>query len=197
LLIWYLENKSTLNTEVAIGVIFTGALAIGTLITPSEDLIEALFGGFRSLTLVWFVLGVLSVVLIVGLIYHFRHGLIISLFSPELAATSGINCARLNLYYILTFSLTVLLGLRFLGALLAGALIILPAAIGRQLASSLTGFLVASSVASVISVLAGIAFAFLVPTINIGAMTVAIQPGPAVITVAAILFLLTLLKKSR
>jgi len=37
----------TLTTDVAIGVIFTAALAIGTLVTPSEDLIEALFGGFQ------------------------------------------------------------------------------------------------------------------------------------------------------
>src|SRR5450756_2169271 len=43
-LIWRLEKEATLTTDVAIGVIFTAALAIGTLVTPSEDLIEALFG---------------------------------------------------------------------------------------------------------------------------------------------------------
>jgi len=43
---------------------------------------------------------------------------VLTLFSPELAAATGINVSRLNLYYLLIFSLTVLLGLRFLGALL-------------------------------------------------------------------------------
>ena len=51
LLIWHLQKRATVATDVAIGVIFTAALAIGTLVTPSEDLIEALFGGFQCLTL--------------------------------------------------------------------------------------------------------------------------------------------------
>src|SRR5258708_32728902 len=61
LLIWRLQSGGTLTTDVPIGVIFTAALAIGTLVTPSEDLIEALFGGFQSLTLSSFGLGVASV----------------------------------------------------------------------------------------------------------------------------------------
>jgi ABC-type Mn2+/Zn2+ transport system permease subunit len=56
-LIWHLQKGGTITTEVAIGVIFTAALAVGILVTPSEDLIEALFGGFQSLTLPWFLMG--------------------------------------------------------------------------------------------------------------------------------------------
>src|SRR5438477_8121758 len=119
-LIWRLQQGGTLTTDVAIGVIFTAALAIGTLVTPSEDLIEALFGGFQSLTAFWFLLGVVAVLLIVAFVFTFRHQLILTLFSPELAAATGVNVARLNLYFLLMFSLTVLLVLRFLGALLVG-----------------------------------------------------------------------------
>jgi ABC-type Mn2+/Zn2+ transport system permease subunit len=72
-LIWRLQNAGTFSTDVAIGVIFTAALAIGSLLTPSEDLIEALFGGFQSLSLLWFVLGVAAVALIVWFIFTFRH----------------------------------------------------------------------------------------------------------------------------
>src|SRR5260370_9943488 len=118
LLIWRLQQGGTLTTDVAIGVIFTAALAIGTLVTPSEDLIEALFGGFQNLTLPWFLLGVLAVFSIIPVIYVFRHKLILALFSPELAAATGINVARLDLYYLLVFNFAVLLGLRFLGTLL-------------------------------------------------------------------------------
>src|SRR6266516_5337460 len=90
-LIWHLQKGGTLTTDVAIGVIFTGALAIGTLVTPSEDLIEALFGGFQSLDLIWFGLGIVSVMLIVWFTFTFMHLLILALFSPELAAATGIN----------------------------------------------------------------------------------------------------------
>src|SRR5258705_3678812 len=56
LLIWRLQQGRTLTTDAAIGVIFTAALANGTLRTPTEELIEALFGGFQRLTLPRFLL---------------------------------------------------------------------------------------------------------------------------------------------
>jgi ABC-type Mn2+/Zn2+ transport system permease subunit len=195
LLIWRLQESGTLTTDVAIGVIFTAALAIGTLLTPSEDLIEALFGGFQSLDIFWFLLGVVAVIVIVWFTFTFRHQLILSLFSPELAAVSGVNVSRLNLYFLLVFSLTVLLGLRFLGALLVGALVIVPAAIGRQLTHTLTKFLLASSAASALSVGVGFAISRLHPHITIGKATANLAPGPTIISVATLFFLLSLLRK--
>src|SRR5436190_13924357 len=195
ILIWHLQEGGTLTTDVAIGVIFTAALAIGTLVTPSEDLIEALFGGFQSPNLMWFLLGVVAVAAIVWFTFRFRYQLILSLFSPELAAVSGVNVSRLNLYFLLAFSLTVLLGLRFLGALLVGALIIIPAAIGRQLTHTLTAFLVTSSAASVMSVGIGFLLARFYPHFTIGHATLNLTPGPAIISVATILFVFSLLRK--
>lgn len=194
-LIWHLQKRGTMTTDVAIGVIFTAALAIGTVLTPSEDLIEALFGGFGGLTLFWFVIGFFAVSTIVAFVLVFRHKLILSLFSPELAAATGVNVSLLNLYFLLVFSLTVLLGLRFLGALLVGALIIVPAAIGRQLTHTLTAFLVTSSVASILSVSLGFLISHFYPHFAIGKVTLNLTLGPAIIAVATILFLLSLLRK--
>ena len=195
LLIWRLQSGGTLTTDVAIGVIFTAALAVGTLLTPSEDLIEALFGGFQSLTLISFLLGVLAVIAVTTFLYVSRHKLVLSMFSPELAAATGVNVSRLNLYYLLIFSLTVLLGLRFLGALLVGALIIIPAATGRQLTHTLTRFLIASSVVSLVSVTIGFAIDRFYSQLRIGSVTLNLSLGPAIISVATLLFLLSFLKR--
>lgn len=195
ILIWHLQKGGTLTTDVAIGVIFAAALAIGTLVTPSEDLIEALFGGFQTLTLTWFLLGILSVLVIVLSIHMLRHKLILTLFSAELAAATGVNVARINLYFLLLFSLTVLLGLRFLGALLVGALVIIPAAIGRQLTHTLTTFLAASAVASVLSVIVGFSINHYYPHFAIGPVTINLALGPAIISVATCFFLLSVLRK--
>jgi len=195
ILIWHLQKSATLTTDVAIGVIFTAALAIGTVLTPSDDLIEALFGGFQSLSAIWFVAGVAAVSVIVAFVLAFRHQLILSLFSPELAAATSVNVSRLNLYFLLVFSLTVLLGVRFLGALLVGALIIVPAAIGRQLTHTLTAFLITSSVASVLSVLLGLIISRFYPHFTVGQVRLNLALGPAIIAIATILFLLSLLRK--
>jgi ABC-type Mn2+/Zn2+ transport system permease subunit len=194
-LIWHLQKGGTLTTDVAIGVIFTAALAIGTLVTPSEDLIEALFGGFQKLTLPWFLLGILAVLVIIVFIHRFRDKLVLTLFSPELAAATGVDVSRINLHFLLLFSLTVLLGLRFLGALLVGALIIIPAAIGRQLTHTLTAFLFASSLASVLSVAIGFSINRYYPQFTVGPVTINLALGPAIISVAAFFFLLSLLQK--
>jgi len=195
LLIWHLQKGGALSADVAIGVVFTAALAIGTLVTPSEDLIEALFGGFQALTLPWFLLGILATLIILVFIYSFRHQLILALFSPELATATGVNVSRVNLYYLLIFSLTVLLGLRFLGALLVGALIIVPAAVGRQLTHTLRAFLSGSALASVLSVAIGLTINHFYPRLTVGTVTINLSFGPTIISVATIFFLLSLLRR--
>jgi ABC-type Mn2+/Zn2+ transport system permease subunit len=109
LLIWRLERYTNLSTETAIGVIFTASLALGALLTPSEDLIEALFGGFGSLSEYGFLLGMAAVLIIVIFLFVSKNKLVLGLFSSELASSAGLNLDRLNLYYLLIFSLTVLL----------------------------------------------------------------------------------------
>jgi zinc transport system permease protein len=135
------------------------------------------------------------VLTIVAFTFTFRHQLILTLFSPELAATAHVNVSRLNLYFLLMFSLTVLLGLRFLGALLVGALIIIPAAIGRQLTHTLSAFLIASSVASALSVAIGFFVSRSYPHFAIAGISLNLAPGPAIISVATFLFLLSLARK--
>ncbi|HEV2385639.1 MAG TPA: metal ABC transporter permease [Candidatus Acidoferrales bacterium] len=184
LLVWNLEQRTGLAADVAIGVVFAAALALGAVITPREDLLEALFGRFEPLSAASFAAGAIAVAAILVFLYRFRDALVLSLLSPELAASSGVNLGRLELYFLLIFSLTIMVGLRFMGALLASALVILPAATGRRFADSLSRFLVASSVASVLAVAAGFfASRRLFPRLGL---------GPAIVLVSALLFVASL-----
>jgi len=185
ILIWNLEKETGLATETTIGVIFAASVALGALITPREDLIDALFGGFAPTSFLGFIMGLGIVALIIIFLFKFKNKLMISLFSPELAAATDINVDRVNLYYLLSFSLTIILGLQFLGALLVGALIIVPAAIGRQLARNFDMFLIVSSTASVLSVTLGILVSFYL----------SLSLGPTIISIAAILFALSLIRR--
>jgi len=187
LLIWQLQKKTGLATDAMIGVVFAGSVAIGAVLTPKEDLVEALFGRFQDLSLPAFLLGVGAVLAIILVLFRFKDELILGLFAPELAAATGVKLDRLNLYFLLVFSLAVLVGLRFLGALLAGSLIIIPAATGRRLTSDLPRFLLVSCLASVAAV--GLGFAvtrYLLPQFS---------PGPLIVIISAGLFILSLLKK--
>lgn len=141
LLVAQLQKRTGLSTDAMIAVVFAASLAIGAALTPEEDLVEALFDKFQQLSFPMFLGGLVAVAVIVLFVFRLKDQLVLGLFSPELAAASGVNLDRLNLGFLMIFSLTVLIGLRFMGALLAGALIMLPAAIGRRLSNNLSGFL--------------------------------------------------------
>jgi zinc transport system permease protein len=186
-LIAQLQKRTGLATEAMIGVVFAGSLAIGAALTPQEDLVEALFGKFEQLSVLGFILGLAAVLLIIFFVFRFRDELILSLFSPELAAATGVKLNRINISFLLVFSLTVLVGLRFMGALLAGSLIMVPAALGRRLSNNLSGFLLASSASSMVAVALGFALnAYIFRGLGLGLTT----------TIAAtVLFGMSLLRK--
>ncbi len=180
-----IQEKTDLSAETSIGVIFSASIAIGALVTPSEDIIEALFGGERTITLVTLISYVALSLVVITFVMKYRNQLVLSLFNADLATTTGVKVSRLNLIYYLMFALTLILGLRFLGTLLVGALVIVPAAVARQLTETLSRFLVFSAFASMLSVALGYYFA----------NTYNLQVGPTVVAIAAGLFVVSLLKK--
>lgn len=189
LLVWRLQKTTGLATDAAIGVVFAASLAIGAALTPQEDLVEALFGNFQSLSPLGFLLGVAGVVFVMIAVARLRDSFILTLFSPELGAASGLNVDRLDLYFLFIFSLTVLVGLRFMGALLSSALIILPAATARQLTDKLSTFVLVSMSASALAVVTG----FLLSELVLHTAMV----GPAIVIVSAFFFGLSLFAKRR
>jgi ABC-type Mn2+/Zn2+ transport system permease subunit len=188
-LVWELQKKTGLATEAAIGVVFAASLAIGAAVTPSENLAESLFGQLEELSPAGFFLGLAAVVFVILSIFLLRDQLSLSIFSTDLAAATGVPIARLDLYFLLLFSLTVLVGLRFMGALLASALIIMPSATARQLTNKLSSFFLLAVTASVLSVAAGFLLNALVFKFS--------TAGPTIAIVAAVLFSFSLLARVR
>lgn len=188
LIIWRLQEKSNLSTEAAIGVIFASSVAIGALlIQSSEELMDALFGGFGSLTPAEFAFGAGASIAVIAVFWQLRHKFILSFFSPDLAASAGVKVSRVNLWFLLLFGLAILVSLRFLGGLLVGSLIIIPASAARQLTHSLGKFLILSAALAMLAMLLG----FLL------AKSYSLEPGPTVVATAAVIFLLSLLKPKK
>ncbi len=183
LLIWAVESRTRMATETVIGVVFSAALAVGAMLTRGEDLIEALLGGAGGPTAWELGLGLAGAAGVVLFILGARHRLVIALVSPDLARTAGIHVARLNLLYLLAFSLTVALGLRYLGVLLMGSLIIIPAATAKHVARSLGSMLVVAVAVAVVSVLIGASLARWIHR----------ETGPLIIAVAGGIFFVSLL----
>jgi zinc transport system permease protein len=186
LLVWAVEGKAGVGTEAVIGVLFSTALAVGSMMmTSSEELVAALFGGAGVLTWPEILFGLVAATLVVAFVVTQRGSLVVMLVSPDLARTAGFNVQRLNLFYLQIFALTIALGLRYLGVLLMGALIIIPAATAKRLAKNLTGMLLTAVVVAVAATVTGTWLASRLHR----------ETGPVIVTVAACIFLLSFLRR--
>jgi ABC-type Mn2+/Zn2+ transport system permease subunit len=184
-LVWGLERRTRISTETVIGVVFSTALAVGALLTTGEELMDALFGAPAALTPWELAVGLFGSGLVIAFALAERNRLVVTLVSPEIALTSGIDVERLNLFFLVAFAVTVALGLRYLGVLLMGSLVIIPAATARRLARNLTGMFAVSVVVAVLSTVAG----------TYVATAVGRESGPVIVTIAAACFLLATLFK--
>lgn len=184
-LVWTLEEQTRIPTDTIIGVVFSAALAAGSMMTSGEELVEVLFGHTGTISLFELVFGLAASALVVGFVLRERHRLVVALVSPDMARTSGVNVRRLNLGYLLVFALTVALGLRNLGVLLMGSLIIIPAATARRLATHLSQMLALSAAIAAVVTLAGF----------ILAARLGRPAGPVIVTIAAAVFALTFLRR--
>lgn len=185
LLVWGVEHKTRIPTEAIIGVVFSAALALGSMLASGEELIEALFGTGKAPRHLEVLAGIAAAALVIAFSLAARSRLVITLVSPDLARTAGVAVARLNLLYLLAFAVTVALGLRYLGVLLMGSLIIIPAATAKHLSRNLRQMRGLSVSIAMAATLAG---SLLAPALRLPA-------GPLTITLAAAVFFLGLLRR--
>ncbi len=172
--IWYLEKSSGTYPEALVGVFFTASLALGVLLTDELELLEALFGSLENTTTVSGLITISLSLLVFLTIKRISKGLIISTISPEIAQTTGINVARTNLIYMLMVGLIVSLGIKFVGTLLMGALVIIPAVAARNITRSMNEYFLMSATFGAISAIVGISVSALVE-LPVGAMVVLIS----------------------
>jgi ABC-type Mn2+/Zn2+ transport system permease subunit len=183
LLVWQIEDRTHIATETLVGVIFSVALAIGSILTSGEDLIQALLGSSGALSLPEVLFGLAGAAAVIGFVVTRKDALVVALVSPDIARTAGVDTRRLNLIFLQMFALTVALGLRYLGVLLMGSLIIIPAASAKNVANSLSQMLKLAAVFAVAATAAGTSLA----------LWLNVETGPLIVTVSAIGFLITVL----
>lgn len=186
-LIVLIEKRSGLGAETIIAILFTAGLAIGFMIIPEESILEAFFGDLTrvSLTDAWLV-SLIGLLIILAIVWQFKNLSRVT-FSSDLAKSEGVDVTRTNFIFLVLLAATVAIGIRYIGTLLMGALIILPAATACNLSRSLRQMILLSLFFGLLSMAIG----FLV------SLQFNILPGPAVILSGTAIFLVTLLFKKR
>lgn len=184
---WYIEKSSTLAIEAIVGVIFVLALAIGVLITPEPDLLEALFGDISTVTWIDALITAVLSAIILFTMRSIYPRLTLSMISKEIAVSTGIDVSRINLIFLLLVAAVVSVGIKEVGTLLVGAVVIVPAAAARNISASLKSYALLSATLGGVSAISGVI---------LSAYT-GIPAGPLVVITGTIIFLILLVASRR
>jgi ABC-type Mn2+/Zn2+ transport system permease subunit/Mn-dependent DtxR family transcriptional regulator len=161
LLIGWITTSSRVKEDAAIGVVFTGAFALGivliTLIqSRSVDLLHMLLGnvlGVEDRDLV--MTAAITFIVLVTVALLFKE-LLLHAFDPVMAAATGLPVRGLHYLLMLLLSLTVVASLKTVGLVLVVAMLITPASTAYLLTDRFGRMLGISAAIGVVSAICGL-----------------------------------------
>lgn len=182
-----ISEKSKLNSDVSIGIVFTSFFALGTLLLikvgTATDLEQILFGNVLTITneSMYITLIVGTIVLI--LITVFFKAFLITIFDPIIGKTYGFNIKFFEHLLMVLLTFVIVSSLQAVGVILVVAMLITPAASAYFWTDNFKKMIFISSTLSVISSILGIYLSF----------TFDLSSGPTIVLVLAFVFLLSYL----
>ena len=190
LLLLPLQRSSRVSSDTLLGIVSHSTLALGMVaLSLAEgirvDMMGYLFGDLLAVgqrDVLWMALAALVVCALLA--WQWR-GLVAVTVSAELAAMDGYPAQRLNVLLVVLLALVVALAMKVVGILLVSALLIIPAATARSLASTPVQMALGAIVIGVFAVIAGLLASFYWDT----------PAGPGVVVAAASVFVVSLLRR--
>ena len=160
-----LRSRGALTGDAALAVFLSGGLALAVVLIGlgrgfNVDLFGVLFGSILTVTTtdLWLIAGLGVVVGIsIGVLYP---RLLAITLDEDLARTSGVPVAALNLVITVLTALTTVMAMRMVGVLLVSAMIVIPTLAGFALARSFRGALFIAMALAVIAMVAGLILAY-------------------------------------
>ena len=185
--IGWLSRKGRLHEDTAIGILFSSAMALGVALislssTYQVDLFGYLFGNILAVSAsdLWLLGSIAMVVLgVVGLLFK---ELLFLAFDEEVARANGLPVTALYFVLLGCLALAVVAAIRVVGIVLVEALLVIPAAIGYQLAHGYRAMLCLSVAAAVLSAVVGLFVSYF---LNVAA-------GATIVLVLTVLFVAAL-----
>jgi ABC-type Mn2+/Zn2+ transport system permease subunit/Mn-dependent DtxR family transcriptional regulator len=188
LLIGFVNRNSKIKEDTSIGIIFTGAFALGILLVSQLkqvhiDLSSYLFGDVLGVSTGDITLSLIIMVVIILCILLFYKQLLLTSFDPTMALTIGISTTLVHYMLMTLLSMSIVAGLQSVGVILIIAMLITPPATAYLLSNNLKKILLLSAMFGTISAITGLYLSY---HFNFAS-------GASIVLVAVALFLLAFL----
>jgi len=185
--IGFVNRRGRVSLDTAIGVLFTGAFALGVFLMSrvphyNIDLQSFLFGNILGVSRedLWLILG-LALVVVVSLALLYR-ALLYTTFDPVVAQASGIHAGFVDYALLVLLAITIVISLEAVGIVLVAALLVTPAATAFQLTRRFTRMLVLSGAIGAFCAVAGLYASYYLQSAS----------GATIVLLATILFFIAM-----
>ena len=164
-----MANNPHWNSDAAIAVMSASALAIGILVISqttgmTTDVDNYMFGSVLAMRREDVALSLLLSIAVLVLFVLFYHKLFAVTFDESFSRATGLKVERYNTLLAILTALTIVLGMRMMGAMLISSLVIFPALTAMRLFRSFRGVVVCAAVTSVLCFCAGLTASFVLST---------------------------------
>jgi zinc transport system permease protein len=180
-----LSENSKIKGDAAVALISTGSLAVGVIIISrttgmNTDVCSYLFGSILAMSKADVYLSVALSVIVLFLFILFYHKLFAITFDETFAKATGIKASLYNMLIALLTALTIVLGMRIMGALLISSLIIFPALSSMRIFKRFKSVTVCSAFVSILCFFVGMVISYKYNT----------PPGASIVLINIIVFVL-------
>ena len=164
-----LSTRGKLKGDAAIAMISTGALAIGVIVLSlstgiTSDVNNYLFGSVLAMSVFDVKLSIVLAIGVLLLFIVFYRQIFAVTFDETFARATGSHAEAYNMLLALLTAVTIVLGMRVMGAMLISSLIIFPALTAMRVCKSFRSVTICAAFVSVFCFFIGLVMSYLLST---------------------------------
>ena len=179
ILLLRITGNGKIKSDAAIAMISAGSLAVGIIVTSlttgmTTDVSSYMFGSILAMSREDMYMSVALSAIVLGMFVFFYNKVFAVTFDENFAKATGVKVRLYNLIIAVLTAVTIVLGMRMMGAMLISSLVIFPALTSMRLFKSFLGVIVSSGVVAVVCFFLGLVLSY-VYSIPAGASVVVVN----------------------
>ncbi len=164
-----ITENGKVKSDAAIAVISASSLAVGITVTSlttgmTTDVSSYMFGSILAMSREDVVLSCALCLVVLGMFLICFYKVFAVTFDENIARATGVYVGRYNVLIAVLTAVTIVLGMRMMGAMLISSLIIFPPLTAMRMFRSFRGVVLCSGILAVLCFLAGITMSYALST---------------------------------
>ena len=169
ILLLRISGNAKIKGDAAIALISTTSLAVGVMVISlttgmNTDVYNYMFGSILAMSAEDVKLSLVLSVFVLILFIVFYHKIFAITFDETFARATGVKANLYNTLIAVLTAVTIVLGMRMMGALLISSLIIFPALTSMRVCRTFKSVIINAAVISVVCLIAGVTLSYVAAT---------------------------------